>query len=90
MNDMIFNIWYFPIVTMILEIVVFVLGFAIITSSINGYRKDRERGEPELSPREFWLLGRGWTLLTGIFLVLLALFSASIRWLTNAIYSLSK
>jgi len=85
---MIFDIWYFSIVAMILEIVVFGLGLAIITASIRGYRHDRERGEPELSPREFWLLGRGCTLLAGIFLVLLTLVLASIRWLTNAIYSL--
>jgi len=88
MNDRIFDIWYFPIVAMILEIVVFGLGIAIITSSISGYRHDRERGEPELPPREFWLLGRGCTLLTGIFLVIFSLFLASIRWLTDAIYSL--
>jgi hypothetical protein len=86
---MIFDIWYFSIVMMILEIVVFGLGLATIRASIIGYRHDRERGEPELPPREFWLLGRGSLLLTGIFLMLLSLFIASIRWLTNAIYSLS-
>jgi hypothetical protein len=76
------------IVVTILEIVVFGLGIVIVTASISGYKHDRERGEPELSPREFWLLGRGSSLLTGIFLILFTLFMASIRWLTNSIYSL--
>jgi hypothetical protein len=77
------DIWYFLIFSLILDNAVFGLGLAIIISSIRGYRHDRERGEPELSPREFWLLGRGYTLLEGIFLVFFALW----LWLTQVIYS---
>ena len=68
-------------VVVILEIAVFILGNIMIMAGISGYKRDRERGKPEVSPREFWLLGRGRLILLGIYIVLLVLILSSVRWL---------
>ena len=60
------------IVMAIAVILAFVVAVAItISSVICGYEQDRERGEPEVSPREFWLL---LSLLVGGILITLVLF----------------
>ena len=61
-----------PIVMTTAVITVFVVVVAItIISVICGYEQDRERGEPEVSPRKFWLL---LSLLVGGILITLVLF----------------